>query len=365
VGDASTSRAKAAEALIGASDHVDRLLSAGSVEQALELAAELVLAVSGASGVQLFVRRGEELADVWAGGQLEGDESARRKKAAAALKKTLPIIDDVTATIPISTEGLAAAVVAEGGAEVGDEFAMLLSILGSRGVRAATLGSVAEDQRALRLNLSRYVCPSVAVAISRGDHAELMAPEQRPISILVLLVDGLSAEVDLIGPARILPVVHQFYSTVTDAIYEREGAILEMSLDKIVAVFGAPIRADDATGADLAAASGLRLIEGLATMAERFGVEGLPVHMEARVGVSTGPAMVGSFGSAERPVFSALGAQVTLARELAIQGAPGEMVVDSATRSLLAERLNTRSIGAVEVQGLDYPVFAYGAERGP
>ena len=87
MGDETASRAKAAEALIAANEHVDRLRSAGSVEQALELAVELVLSVSGATGGQLFVRRGSELTDVWAGGQLEGDEAGRREKAAKAIDK--------------------------------------------------------------------------------------------------------------------------------------------------------------------------------------------------------------------------------------------------------------------------------------
>ena len=54
--------------------------------------------------------------------------------------------------------------------------------------------------------------------------------------------------------------------------------------------------------------------------------------------------------------------EIRMVRQLAEQGEPWTLVVDSSTRSLLAEYLTTRSVGAVEVKGLDYPVFAYVAE---
>ena len=284
--------------LVVAGEHVDRLLAASSRDQAVELAAELVLAVTGAGGVQVLAPDRDALVELWSAGGLEGDESERQAMAATALELGRAVFGEAVSAVPIRSGGFAAAVVVEGGCGLDPSLAALLSSLGSRGVEIAELRREVEAQRRLRLNLSRYVSPPVAIAIGRAGGQPLEGPEQRAVSILVVTVDGLATEVDLIGPERVLPVLHAYFSNVADAVYEREGVLLEVGLERVVAVFGSPIRSDDTTQADLAASAGLRLLDGLQSMAERSGLEGLPVHIHVRAGVSSGSAMVGSFGSA-------------------------------------------------------------------
>ena len=105
----------------------------------------------------------------------------------------------------------------------------------------------------------------------------------------------------------------------------------------------------------------LLMWQNLWVLHRRDGFEETARRILHRTQIKGGPAMVGSFGPPDRPLFTALGPYVTLAEKLAGQGELGELVVDSSTRTLLAERLSTRSIGAVEVRGLDYPIFAYAA----
>jgi class 3 adenylate cyclase len=352
------------QVLAAACDHVRRLLTAESVDLAVEFVAELILAVAGAKGVQVFAQAGEELSERWSAGQLEAEEAERQAMAAAALKQTRTVTGEQVSAIPLVSGSFSGVVVAEGGGSVETDLTDLLATLGSEAIRAVEQRSLADRQRELRVRIGRYVSPPLAVASSRSDHSDLAKPADRSVSVLCLSIGGLAAQVELIGPQRLLPVLNDYFQVLVDSVYENEGVLLEVGLGGAVAVFGAPIRADDATQADLAAASGLRALDGLLAMVEDWGLDGLPIHMEARAGVATGQAFVGAFGPPERPIFAAVGAQVALARKLATHGSVGEMVVDSTTRSLLADRLSTRSLGAVEVSGLDYPVFAYGARRG-
>jgi class 3 adenylate cyclase len=349
--------------LLGAADHIDRLLSAKSAEQAVELAAELLLATSGAAGVVVFAKGVDGLEEQWAAGQLEGGEDRRKKLAASVLEEGNICVEDSMCAIPLSAGRVYAVLVAQGAPELTEELAVLLTSLGSRGLEAAALRVAATKQQQLRLSLNRYLNPSLIRTIVRGDHSASTTPTIRSVSILRLDVEGFSKQVDMIGPDRLLPVMNQFFAIVADTVYEHEGAILQHDLDGVMAVFGAPIKIDDTTAADLASAAGLLLIDRLQDLAERWGVEGLPIHIETRAGVASGPVLVGSFGHVDRPLLAAFGPYATLAKKLAIQGEVAELVVDSSTRTLLAERLSTRSIGAVEVRGLDYPIFAYSAQR--
>lgn len=351
------------EQLLGAADHIDRLLAAKTAEQAVELAAELLLATSGASGVVVFANGPDGLEEQWAAGQLEGGDEDRRALAAKVFEHGKVVLKDGICAVPLSAGRVYAVLVAQGGEAINGELASLLTSLGSRGLEAAALRVAASKQQQLRLSLNRYLNPTLVRTIIRGNQSAVVAPAIRPVSVLALVVEGFAEQVDLIGPDRLLPVTNQFFAAIADTLYEREGMLIEYGLSGATAVFGAPIHSDETTAADLAAASGRRLLDTLRDMADRWGVEGLPVHFDVRAGVSSGPTMVGAFGPADRPLFSALGPYVALARKLAKQGEQGELIVDSATRTLLAERLSTRSIGAVEVQGLDYPIFAYAAER--
>jgi adenylate cyclase len=202
----------------------------------------------------------------------------------------------------------------------------------------------------------------MALSTRRQDYDRLFEPAQRPLSLMSLEVEGLAEEVDLVGPLRLFPVLDQYFSTIVDSVYENEGVFLAHSLEGVTAVFGAPLASGETTAADLAAASALRLIERLREMTDKWGVEGLPLHLRAKAGVSSGSAMVGAFGPTDRPLFSVIGPQLRLVRQLTQHAEPWTLVVDSSSRSLLSEHLSTRSVNAVEVRGLDYPVFAYVAE---
>ncbi len=351
--------AKTLQRLAEAVDHIDRLLAAQSPEQAIELAAELLLAVTGASGVVVFLLGPEGPSEHWAAGQLEGRGAERAELAAAAFEQDEPVVRESMTAIPLSAGVVRAVMVAQGGTEVEGEQATVLATLGSRGLDVATLRATCERQRQHRLILSRFLGPSLTISAARPEFERLIEPVQRPVSLMALDVDGLSEEVDLVGPVKLLPVIDQYFSTLVDTVYEHEGLFLEQGLDGAIAVFGAPISSNETTAADLAASAALRLLGRLREMTDAWGVEGLPLHLRARAGVSSGLAMTGAFGPSDRPLFSLMGPQMGLVRQLSQHGKPWDLVVDSSTRSLLAEHLTTRSVGALEVRGLDYPVFAY------
>jgi class 3 adenylate cyclase len=298
----------------------------------------------------------------WAAGQLEGKKEARELLATASLTKGEPISEGSLTAIPLAAGVFRAALVAEGGTAMEEEHASVLATLGSRGLEISALRVAAEGLRRDHLSLSRFLSPPMALSTRRQDYDRLFEPAQRPLSLMSLEVEGLAEEVDLVGPLRLFPVLDQYFSTIVDSVYENEGVFLAHSLEGVTAVFGAPLASGETTAADLAAASALRLIERLREMTDKWGVEGLPLHLRAKAGVSSGSAMVGAFGPTDRPLFSVIGPQLRLVRQLTQHAEPWTLVVDSSSRSLLSEHLSTRSVGAVEVRGLDYPVFAYVAE---
>ena len=78
-----------------------------------------------------------------------------------------------------------------------------------------------------------------------------------------------------------------------------------------------------------------------------------------RVGIATGPALVGNVGSDEVRSYSAIGDTVNLAARLESWAQVGHVVISSATAERLADVATLVPVGALELKGKTALVEAY------
>ena len=77
------------------------------------------------------------------------------------------------------------------------------------------------------------------------------------------------------------------------------------------------------------------------------------------MGVNTGVATVGNFGSAERTKYTALGKQVNIAARIQSQCEPGKVLLSHATWLLVRDEMPCTPKGELELKGLHKPMPAY------
>ncbi|HEX6658604.1 MAG TPA: adenylate/guanylate cyclase domain-containing protein [Ilumatobacter sp.] len=70
-----------------------------------------------------------------------------------------------------------------------------------------------------------------------------------------------------------------------------------------------------------------------------------------RVGLNSGPALVGNIGSAELRNFVAIGDTTNLAARLQTFAAPGTVVIGERTRTMLGKAAQVRDLGEPELKG--------------
>jgi len=103
----------------------------------------------------------------------------------------------------------------------------------------------------------------------------------------------------------------------------------------------------------------MRAVEEIAAYAHEvaaaFGVEGLAL----RVGVNTGPAVVGAIGAGSRVEYSALGDAVNVAARLQSHAEPGSVLVGEQTQRRVAPVFEWGGPRALELKGKDAPVTAF------
>jgi adenylate cyclase len=84
-----------------------------------------------------------------------------------------------------------------------------------------------------------------------------------------------------------------------------------------------------------------------------------PGRPRFRVGINTGPAIVGNVGTAEQRSFTAIGDTTNLSARLQSHAEPGQVVIGQTTFEAIAAHARTEQLGELDLKGKTAPVTAY------
>jgi adenylate cyclase len=148
-------------------------------------------------------------------------------------------------------------------------------------------------------------------------------------------------------------MLNAYFSEATKHVFDAGGTLIKYIGDAVFAIWGAPIRRPDhATQACTAALA-------LARAQKAQGADAGPVaRLVTRIGVHTGPMLVGNLGSAQRFDYTAIGDAVNLASRIeGLNKAFGTLALASGEAIAATDgRFVTRPLGRVKVVGRSEPV---------
>jgi adenylate cyclase len=154
--------------------------------------------------------------------------------------------------------------------------------------------------------LDRHLGSEVALQAVEGDGA--LGGELRQVSVLFVDVIGSTGLAHRHEPTAVVELLNAFFAVVIAAVTEEGGWVNKFEGDAALCVFGAPMDQHDHAARALRAARKLR-----AALAELQ--TGYP-EIDAGIGVSTGDAVAGNIGSAERYEYTVIGDAVNEASRL-------------------------------------------------
>jgi class 3 adenylate cyclase/predicted ATPase len=155
-------------------------------------------------------------------------------------------------------------------------------------------------------------------------------------------------------------VVRHYQETAAAAIESFEGHVAQYLGDGLLVYFGYPrAHEDDAERAVRAALGVMDATEGLNEHLEQDH----GVRLGARIGIHTGPVVLGEMGGGERRETLALGETANVAARLQGVAEPGTVVLSAATLRLVQGVFVTRDLGARDLKGLAEPLRIYQAVR--
>jgi class 3 adenylate cyclase len=186
-----------------------------------------------------------------------------------------------------------------------------------------------------------------------------MREERKLVTALFADLVGSTALGEQLDAEDVKVVVGDAVARIVTEIERVGGHVKDLAGDGVLAYFGAPVSYED--DAERALLAGLAIVRELdeygAEIARAWGIEGFGV----RVGVATGPVVLGRVGGGGRVEYGGYGDTVNTAARLEAAAAPGTVLVDSATRALVAPLFDWGEPAGLVVKGKSAPVEAWQA----
>ena len=141
-----------------------------------------------------------------------------------------------------------------------------------------------------------------------------------------------------------------------EAVHHYEGTITQFLGDGVMALFGAPIAHEDSARRAVAAALQMqRSLDEYATEVKQRH----PVECQFRVGLNTGPVVVGKINDNLDMDYTALGDTVNLAARMQQMAEPGSVYLSENTCHLVSNYFELMPLGALNVKGKEELVVAH------
>ncbi len=183
-----------------------------------------------------------------------------------------------------------------------------------------------------------------------------MRGERRVITALFCDVVNSTALAENLDPEDWTDLMNRAFQRLTAPIVRYEGTVAKLMGDAVLAFFGAPIaHEDDPQRAVLAA---LDMLASVKLLAEDIRKE-MGIEFGIRIGINTGPVVVGDVGSAQAMEYTAMGDAVNVAARMEQTAAPGTVQVSQDTFRLIEPFFEVEALGGVELKGKSEPVPAY------
>jgi adenylate cyclase len=219
----------------------------------------------------------------------------------------------------------------------------------------------AELERLARTRLERYHSPGVIEEVMRRGDEGMQRLQSAEATVLFADLVGFTAFAENAPPESVAESLDAFLDLSVEAIFRAGGTLDKFIGDCVMAFFGAPVAQPD--HALRAVRAAVEIQEGLAAWNARRTAEGLP-GFKVRIGVNSGPVVVGDIGSSRRVDYTVLGNTVNVAARLeALVAQPDDVVLGPETHRLLNGTIRTEPLGELQLKGLQQRIRAYRVAR--
>ena len=157
--------------------------------------------------------------------------------------------------------------------------------------------------------------------------------ERKNVTVLFVDIVESSQLAEQLDPETMHEIMDHVLRLMAQMVHRYEGTVNQFLGDGLMALFGAPLALEDHAVRAAHAALGIReTVEGYSEQLKRER----GVALRLRIGMNTGPVIVGKIGDDLRMDYTAIGDTTHLASRMKSLAEPGSIVVTEAPHRLIA-----------------------------
>ena len=219
------------------------------------------------------------------------------------------------------------------------------------------------QQSLQRSALERFLAPEVVEMVVANPDIRLGGVNQE-VTVMFADIRGFTAMSEDMEPGRVVEILNEYFTRVTDVIFDNGGTLDKYIGDAVMAVFGAPIsKGNDAASAVTSAIQIQRLLIEL----NRDAAARNWPELRVGIGINTGSAIAGNIGSPRRLDYTVVGDAVNTAQRLMTNASGGQILISESTAKKLSKNFDLERLPELKVKGRSeaVPVFRVGWAEKP
>lgn len=189
------------------------------------------------------------------------------------------------------------------------------------------------QQTLQRSALERFLSPEVVEMVVANPDIRLGGVNQE-VTVMFADIRGFTTMSETMEPGRVVEILNEYFTRVTDVIFDNGGTLDKYIGDAVMAVFGAPI----SKGNDAAAAvnSAMQIQRLLIELNRDAATREWP-ELRVGIGINTGNAIAGNIGSPRRLDYTVVGDAVNTAQRLMANAGGGQILISESTARKLGK----------------------------
>jgi PAS domain S-box-containing protein len=211
------------------------------------------------------------------------------------------------------------------------------------------------EQERIRQTFGRVVAPRVRDRLLADPRNLRLDGTKETVTVMFADLSGFTAYSEKLNPEIVFKVLNAYLSLAADAVLEEEGTLDKFMGDAVLALWNTPDLQEDHPLRAVRAAEAIlrRAVESHKNFPEALH------HLRFRIGIATGPAIIGNVGTSELFNYTAIGDTVNLAQRLQVAAEPGQILLHKATYDIVAAKINAEPLAPISVRGREQLVQVY------
>lgn len=255
-------------------------------------------------------------------------------------------VDSVTATNSFGDEDL--------------DFLIAFSGIAAVAIENGQLTNRLQREAVVLSNFQRYFAPDLVAQIADQQEAVQLGGTKRPVVVFFSDIRGFTSMSENMNPDDIATLLTEYFTEMVAIIFELGGTLDKFMGDAIMALWGAPVSADD--DCDRAMGAAVKMLEALEQLNAKWAEEGRPT-VQIGIGINFGEVFAGNIGSHQRMEYTVIGDSVNVASRLCSKAKPSEILISEPFYKALQSAPQVDALDPIELKGKAEAVPVYRVKR--